>query len=513
VIPPELEAEILRLLTAEHWPVGTIARSLSVHHYVVERVARKAGLPAVKIVRPRRIDPFVEFVRDTWRRYPKIPASRLYAMCRERGYEGNPSHFRHVVSPLRPKPPAEAFLRLRTLPGEQAQADWAHFGTITIGQAVRQLLAFVIVLAYSRAIFMRFFLGQCLENLLRGHDAAFQGWGGCPRAVLYDNPKTIVIERVGQALRMNPLLLDFANAWRYEPRPVPPYRANEKGRVERAIRYARSGFFMARRWRDLDDLNAQADEWCQKDAMGRPWPDDPTITVRDAFEKERPLLLPPPENPPGLDERREVVVGKTPYVRFDKNDYSVPHRLVHETVVVTATPDTVRVLHQGVEVARHRRTYDCRQLVEDASHVEALALEKRAAREHRTLDRVSRAAPSSRALIERLAERGNNLGYATRHLLRLLDLYGAEAVERAIRVVLARDVPHVHGVEQVLEVERSERGLGPAVAIPLPDDPKLHVTVRPHALSGYDALASRAEHETERKEGDDESSQLVGVAG
>lgn len=508
MIPPELEAEILRLLLAEHWPVGTVARSLSVHHSVVERVARQAGLPAVEVVRARQLDPFVDFVRETWRRYPKLPASRIYAMCRERGYAGDPSHFRHVVAPLRPKRPAEAFLRLRTLAGEQAQADWAHFGMLEIGRALRQLLAFVIVLAYSRAIFMRFFHGQCLENLLRGHDAAFTSWGGCPRVVLYDNPKTIVIERVGQAIRLNPQLLDFANAWRYEPRPVPPYRANEKGRVERAIRYARSGFFMARRWRDLDDLNAQADEWCQRDAMARPWPDDPSLTVRDAFETERPLLLPPPANPPVLDERRELVVGKTPYVRFDKNDYSVPHGLVHEPVVVLATIDTVRVLHQGAEVARHRRTYDARQLVEEAGHVEALVEQKRQAREHRNLDRVSRSAPSSRALMERLAERGKNLGYATRHLLRLLDLYGAEAVERAIRVVLASGAPHVHGVQQVLEVERSERGLGPAVAIPLPDDPRLRVTVRPHALESYDDLAPR-----EEKEEDGEQGELAGVAG
>lgn len=501
MIPREVEAEILRLI-AELWPTGTIARQLKVHHSVVERVAKQAGVPLLNLApRSRRVDPFLGFIQETWRRYPKLPASRRFAMCRERGYVGSPDHFRHVVMDHRPKRPVEAFLRLKTLPAEQAQADWAYFGDVQIGRAIRQLLAFVIVLAYSRAIFMRFYLGQCVENLLRGHDAAFATWGGCPKVVLYDNPKTVVIERFGQAIRFNTLLLDDAAAWRYEPRPVPPVRPNEKGRVERAIRFARSGFFMARQWHDLDDLNAQATEWCTKDAMMRPWPEDPSITVREAFEKEQPLLRAAPANPPVVDERREVAVGKTPYVRFDKNDYSVPHELVRETVVVVATLDTVRVLHDGVEVARHRRTFDCRQQVEDARHIQALVDEKRAARHHRTLDRVAHAAPSSRLLLENLAQRGKNLGYTTRHLLRLLDTYGAEALERAIREVLKRETPHVHGVQQLLEVERASQGLAPVIPIPLPDDPRLHVQVRPHSLEGYDALYAR---DDEKEVGDDE---------
>jgi hypothetical protein len=259
---------------------------------------------------------------------------------------------------------------------------------------------------------------------------------------------------------------------------------------------------MARRWRDIDDLNAQAFEWCRKDAMARPWPEDPTITVREAFEKERPLLRAAPVNPPTVDERREVTVGKTPYVRFDKNDYSVPYKLVRETVVVAATLDTVRVLHEGVEVARHRRSFDCRQQIENVEHVQALVDWKRAARQHRTLDQVGSAAPSSRTLLERLAQRGKNLGTATRHLLRLLDTYGGEALERAIREVLTRDVPLVYGVEQVLEVERAKRGLAPAIPITLPDDPKLRVQVRPHSLEGYDMLGKRNDKEVDGEQYD-----------
>lgn len=507
MVPRELEATILRLHFAEHWPVGTIASQLGVHHEVVERVLRQAGLPAAPQDRPTLLDPYVAFIKETWAKYPRLHASRLWDMCRARGYPGAKDHFRHAVRPYRPQPVGEAFLRLKTLPGEQAQVDWAHFGKVRIGQAERPLVAFVAVLSWSRAIFLRFYVGQQGENFLRGHEGAFARWGGVPRVCLYDNLKSAVLERVGDAIRFNPMLLDFSAHYRYEPRPVAPGRGNEKPRVERAIRYVRSGFYMARPWRDLEDLNRQADDWCWGDAMDRPWPDDSRQKVRDAFEQEKPKLLAVPSNPFPTDERREVSIGKTPYVRFDGNDYSVPHLHVRQTLVVVASLETVRVLREGEEVARHARSFDRGQQIEDPAHVEGLVEMKQKARKHRGLDRLGHAVPASRTLLEHLAERGKNLGNATQQLLQLLDTYGAESLEEAIREVLARDVPHVHAVRQVLERERRSRGLPPALPLSLPENSRARdLTVKPHSLDSYDALASRGQDddddEDEREDGE-----------
>jgi transposase len=182
-------------------------------------------------------------------------------MVRQRGYPGGPDHFRRVVARLRPRPPAEAFLRLRTLPGEQAQVDWAHFGKVAIGSALRVLWAFVMVLAWSRQIFLRFYLSAAMPTFLRGHVEAFEFFGGVPRVLLYDNLKSAVLERAGDAIRFHPTLFALAAHYRYEPRPVAPARGNEKGRVERAIRYVRVSFFAARSWSSVDDLNAQAMAW------------------------------------------------------------------------------------------------------------------------------------------------------------------------------------------------------------------------------------------------------------
>ena len=337
-ISPELEAKILRYFHVEKWRVGTIARQLGIHHGTVDRVLAQAGLP--KVERPHRaalIDPFVPFIVETLEQFPKLTAARVYAMVRERGYTGGPDHFRHVIAHYRPRPQPEAYLRLRTLPGEQGQVDWGHFGTLTIGKATRTLMAFVIVLSFSRQIVLRFFLDARMSNFLRGHEAAFQAWGGLPRILLYDNLKSVVLEREGNAIRFHPTLLDFAAHYRFEPRPVAVARGNEKGRVERAIRFIRSSFFAARQWTDLDDLNAQAEVWRRGQAADRPCPEDRSMSVRAAFEQERSQLLTLPDNPFPTDEREEVSVGKSPYVRFDRNDYTVPHTHVRRTVTVLAS--------------------------------------------------------------------------------------------------------------------------------------------------------------------------------
>ena len=490
MISPELEAQILRLAQVEKWPIGTIAAQLGLHHDVVARVLRQAGLPVATIVRPSRIDRFVPFVRETWERFPRLTASRLYQMCRERGYVGSSSHFRNAVARYRVRPRAEAFLRLRTLPGEQGQVDWAHFGHVQVGRAKRPLMAFVLVLSYSRAIYLRFMLGQRMADFLAGHVEAFSFLKGCARVLLYDNLKSAVLERVGDAIRLNPTLLGFAAHHRYEPRPVSVARGNEKGRVERSIRFVRSDFFEARPWKDLDDLNLQATAWCLGPALDRRFPEDERRTVREAFQEEQAFLLPVPENPFPIEERLEVSVGKTPYVRYDGNDYSVPHAHVRKTLCVLASQTEVRILDGATELARHRRSYDRQAQIEDPAHVKDLLAWKRRAKGQRGMDRLAHAAPSSRALLERLAERGRNLGYATLLLVRLLSTYGAEALEEALLEVLRCDVPPVDAVRQVLEIRHAAKGRPPALDLALPQGtPGADVTVRPHDLSTYDNLA------------------------
>ena len=214
--------------------------------------------------------------------------------CASCGYRGGPDHFRHLIACHRPRPVAEAYLRLGSLPAEQAQVDWGHFGHLQIGRARRPLMAFVMVLSYSRQIFLRFFLDARMENFLRGHAAAFTAWGGVPRVLLYDNLKSAVLERRGDAIPFHPTLLAFSAHYHFEPRPVAVARGNEKGRVERAIRYVRDAFFAARHFADLDHLNAQAEAWCFGIAADRRCPGQDNRRIREVFAEEAPRLLAPP---------------------------------------------------------------------------------------------------------------------------------------------------------------------------------------------------------------------------
>ena len=489
-IPPELESRILRYYHAEQWRVGTIATQLGVHHGTVRRVLAQAGLP-IQAPRPRPslIDPYLPFVCATLEQFPTLTASRLYQMVKERGYRGAPDHFRHLVSLHRPRRPTEAYLRLRSLPGEQAQVDWGHFGHLEIGRARRPLMAFVMVLSYSRRIVLRFFLDARMENFLRGHVAAFQSFGGVARVLLYDNLKSAVLERQGQAIRFHPTLLAFAGHYRYEPRPVAVARGNEKGRVERAIRYVRDNFFAARSYRDLADLNAQADAWCSGPAAERRCPEDTAIRVGEAFVQEQPRLLAVPDNPFPTEERVEVKAGKTPYVRFDLNDYSVPHTHVRRLLTVVADSDRVRVLDGQQVLACHPRCYDRDAQIEEPDHIQRLIEHKHQARQHRGTDRLAQVAPASRSLLTQAAERGHRLGPIIRELQELLERYGAEPLQAAIEEALRRGVPHPNAVRLALERAREARQLPPPLAVPLsPAAQQRDVIVQPHRLDGYDQL-------------------------
>jgi len=490
MISPEIEAEILRLFHAEKWRVGTIATQLGIHHSTVRRVLTQSGISAGReSLRPSMADPFIAFIVQTLEKYPRLRASRLYEMVRQRGYPGRPDHFRTIVARYRPRPKTEAYLRLRTLAGEQGQVDWGHFGKLTIGRAVRLLMGFVMVLSWSRHVFLRFYLGAAMANFLRGHVAAFRFFGSVPRVLLYDNLRCAVLERRHDAIRFHPTLLELAAHYHFLPRPVAVARGNEKGRVERAIRFIRESFFAARSWKDLDDLNDQALQWCRGVAADRKCPEDPTRTVGEAFAEEQARLLPLPDNPFPTDELVEVQAAKTPYVRFDLNDYSVPHNYARGTLVVAASLDTVRILDGNQIIATHPRSFDRDKQIEDPAHIQELVDYKREAKEHRGIDRLHHAVPQSRRLFEEVARRGGNLGGLTRGLIPLLDRFGADALQQAVTEALERDTPHLSALRHILDRNRHEQGKPPPIAVELPDNPRVRdLVVNPHSLTTYDQL-------------------------
>lgn len=492
MIEPELRTKIRRLFFAEHWRVGTIASELGVHHDAV-RHALDADrfIRAATIARPSMLDPYKAFLAETLEQHPRLRATRLFEMARDRGYRGSVVQLRRHVATIRPAPRTEAYLRLQTLPGEQAQVDWGHFGTIRVGHAKRALSCFVMVLSWSRAMYARFALDQTLESFQRGHVEAFSALGGIPRSILYDNLKSVVVERAGDHVRFNEGMLFFAGHYHFAPKPCAPYRGNEKGKVERTIQYLRDGFFAARRFASVQDLNAQLAAWIERTAHGRKVPGDPEgRLVRDALEEERPRLLALPEHPWPCHTTRSVVSGKQPYIRFDRNDYSIPHYLVGKPLVLTATEEEVRITNGSHVFATHPRTYDEKQIIEDPAHIEELAREKRRAHDLRGRDRLRAACASADPFIEALAQRGEHLGGQVARLLKLLDRVGPIELESALKDTLSRGAVGAASVAHVLDQRARARRAVPVLDVVLPADPRVRdLRVTPHALHSYDALA------------------------
>src|SRR5437867_3515380 len=364
MIPPELYAKIRRLFFAEHWRFNTIAAQLGVHHDTVRRAVESERFirPGTQ-VRPSALDPYKAFITATLEQYPRLRATRLWAMVRERGYPGSAIQVSRYVRTVRPAARAEAYLRLDTLPGEQAQVDWGNFGPLRVGSTTRLLSCFALV--------------QTLESFLRGHVEAFAALQGVPRTILYDNLKSVVLERIGDHIRFHPRVLELAGHYHYAPQPCAVARGNEKGRVERFLGFLRHSFFAARAFRSVEDLNAQLARWIAEVAHARLVPGRRDQAVANALAEEQPRLLPLPEHPFACQLLRAVSSGKTPYIRFDGNDYSIPHTLVRRPLTLVASEHVVRLLDGSTEVAHHARRYDRGRRLEDDAHPAAPVTEQR----------------------------------------------------------------------------------------------------------------------------------------
>ncbi|MEY2935914.1 MAG: hypothetical protein RL033_6663 [Pseudomonadota bacterium] len=496
-IPAQLEAEIVRLHFAEKIPVCELARLVGVHHDVVRRVLQSLStFPANLAPRPTMLDPYREWIVETLNSYPKMTGSRIFAMLQERGYTGGVSRVRDQLMALRPRPAPEAFLRLKKLAGEEAQVDWGHFGKMVVGRTQRPLVAFVMVLAHSRAIYLRFFHDAKMANFLAGHNHAFRYFNGVARKALYDNLKSAVLEREGNIKRFHPTLFELAKHYRFAPEAAAPARGNEKGRVERGIRYVRDSFFAAREWKDLATLNDEALTWCQTVALRRPWQDDRTRTVGEVFEEERSRLLPLPGDVFPAHDRLETRVGKTPYIRFDGNDYSVPHHHVRQLVAILADESRVRVLANNVIVADHVRSYSKGETSEEAAHIADLVDRKRQARSSSATSTLLNAAPAAQHWLELASTRGSHLGYLTRRLKELLGLYGAVLLNACLLELNPRESLHLSSLIQLLETR--QRGQGrhqPLAALTLPSARLAAVVVRPHSVESYAELEREGSHD------------------
>lgn len=484
-VDAQTEAQIRRLYFAEHFRVHTICTALGVHHETVERVLglkdRKKPEP-----RPKALDSYRDFLLEQLQRYPRLRATRLFDMIRDRGYEGSPRSVRTYVHEIRPRTQAPAFLHCNPLCAEQAQVDWAQVGSVPVPGGRRPLWVFVQVLAFSRALYAELVFDQTVPSLGRSLLRAAQFFGGLPRQYLFDNPKTVVLARSGDQVRFQPDLLDLCTKLLVEPRLCAVYAPQQKGRVERAVRYLRDRFFEGRVLSDRDQGNQDLWTFLRTIAPQRPHPDFKDRTLQQVFEEqERPHLLPLPAVLPPVELCIPVHLDKYAHFQFDSNRYSVPARYAQRTLTLLADEQHLRLLDRDQEVARHPRCWGRHQRCSQPQHQQQTLARRPAAHRSVAQERLCQVFPQMDLLLQRWLAAGANLGLHTQRALKLLDLYGETLFAQAAQLALAHERSDPAALNQFLEQLRRQRN----TPVPIPMTLGPHVPDAPvpsHPLEGYD---------------------------
>jgi transposase len=377
-----------------------------------------------------KLDPFKPDIVRLLERYPSS-AAQVFQRLREQGCTGSYELVQAYVRIVRPKR-HPAFLTLAFAPGECAQVDWGAFGTVPVGQTHRQLSFFVMVLCYSRMLYVEFTVSQTMEHFLACHQHAFEFFGGIPHKVMVDNLKSAVLKRtVGDAPVLNPKYLDFATYHGFTISPCNIGKGNEKGRVENGVGYVKKNFLAGLEIADFSALNPAARHWLDTVANVRLHSEtraQPTVL----WQTERPALHPLPLHPFDIATVSQVRASRQFRITVETNRYSVPAHYAGHALTLKTSPDRL-CLYLGEQlVARHIRRYERFQDIEDPDHPKPLLEQRKKARDHKVFMRFLALSSRAEAYYLKLEERRLNPHHHVRKIVALSDIYTPEAVAQAM---------------------------------------------------------------------------------
>ena len=477
-----------RMFYVEHPNVNQISKHFGVHYSAVIRAINQDfnRRGQSRVISNSIIKEFYPIIRDRLEKYPRIKATRIHAHLKNNGFKGSYNTVVRAVRKIRPKL-SRAYVPVEVLPGEEAQMDWAHFGSIEIGKATRKVYCFVMTLSWSRATWAELTMDMTTETLLRCHARAFEYFQGVPKRVLYDNMKTVVIERIDNAIRYNAAFLEFSSWYCYEPRVCDPYQPQQKGRVERFIRIIRDDFLSDYDMVDIDAAKYEFRLWLFK-ANARPWPGGKHTTIDKMLAKERRDLTPgpSPQFPPGS---KRVRSGKTPLVIFDLNKYTIKPEYVRQDLLLLFDEDEIKIYSDSTLVASHRRSWSREQIIRDPDHI--VETFKAASRgqglslvRHLLIEEI----PIISDLLQKCLANDLPLSRVLKTLSNLRTIYGTELLTQAISEALSKNKSTPEAVTSI--VLRLESDNKPSkIPLSLPDRPGISdLHIKSHDLSEYDNI-------------------------
>ena len=381
--------------------------------------------------RRSKLDPFKHDIVRMLEKYP-YSAAQIFQHITAQGFDGGYSIVKDYVRTMRPRR-LPAFLKLAFAPGECAQVDWGSFGSVRVGQTRRRLSFFVMVLCYSRMMYVEFTVSQTMEHFLACHQHAFEAFGGVSKNVMVDNLKSAVLRRaLGEAPLFNPKYLDFANHMGFRIVPCNVGKGNEKGRVENGVGYVKKNFLAGLDIPDFSALAPAARHWLDTVANVRVHGETRQKPF-DLWQKEKPYLNPLPINPFDIATVSQVRASRQFRITLDTNRYSVPAHYAGQLLTLKTYPDRLCVYMEDKLIARHTRRYDRFLDIEHPDHPKPLLEQRKKARDQKIFMRFLALSEQAEAYYQELEQRRLNPHHHVRKIVALSDIYGSEAVARAMQ--------------------------------------------------------------------------------
>jgi transposase len=442
--------QLRELLDQKHLTVAQAAAELKLDpRTVVLWATRRTYQARQPAKRPSKLDPFKGRIVALVERHP-YSAQQILQQLRTQGYAGGYSILKAFVRLVRPgrKP---AFLMLEFAAGECAQIDWGTYGFITVGSTRRRLSFFVMVLCYSRLMYVEFTLAEGMEQFLSCHRHALEFLGGCPAKVMLDNLKTGVLEHpLGQPARFHPRYLDFAAHYGFTPVACQVGQANEKGRVENGVGYVKKNFLNGLELPAFDALNPAARQWLDTVANVRLHGETHCKPLQ-RFAQEKPLLRPLPPMPYDCAIIRPIGANACCRIVLDTNRYTVPYLYASQKLTLKLYPDRLLLYHHEKLIATHTRSYDRRQDIRDPDHLHELLAQRQRAHQQACFQAFLSLGPQADLYARKLQEKRLHATHHIQKIVALSQIYGPDKVARALDDALRFDALGCEYIANLLE--------------------------------------------------------------
>jgi transposase len=478
-----------QLVERDHLTAAQIARSLGLAARTVRKWLNEPSYqPRCRIQRASTLDPFKGQIMGMLKEHP-YTAVQVLTMLRDQGFNGGITIVKDYIQQIRPRR-QEPYLTLSFAPGECAQVDWGSWDLITIGNTRRRLSFFVMVLGYSRMLYVEFTLGQSMEHFLSCHRNAFEFFGGVPAKIMVDNCKTAVLSHpYGLAPTINPRYADFAAHYGFTVKACNVRKAHEKGIVENAVGYVKHNFLAGRPINEFTSLNPAILLWLEQTANVRIHGRTRRQPV-ELFVAEKPMLKALPPHPYDCAAIGSAAVDRQFRVRVDANRYSTPACYAGRKLLLKLYPERL-CLHDGEKlVAEHLRSYERGKDVENPDHAAPVLERKRRAEAQHLIKRFLSLSPQAEIYYRQLAERKLSWRLHLRKIVALADVYGAEKVARAIADALAYQAFSSDYIANILE-QRERR---------LPEPGPLHLTRKQDLLDLELPVPDLSVYDTEKEQ-------------